>query len=113
MKRLALGLLVIAFTVIGTSQESEAGNWDVITRWFESPPSYGHHHHRGCQDCLTPWQPIQSKMHYNVLPPGMARPVALRRPTPSLAPRTPSFAGATSHHHHHHRGCVNGCDWTR
>ena len=111
MKRLAWMMLVLAFTVAGTAQESRASNWDVFTRWLEtSPPSYGHHKTRGCQDCLTSWQPIQSAMHYNVLPPGMYRPVPMRRPNPSLSPRTPSFQGADTQNW---RGCRNGCSTDR
>jgi hypothetical protein len=94
MRRSLLTLLVLALTVVGSAQTSHAANWDVLMRWFESPPTYGPHKHRGCQDCLMPWQPIQSTMHYTVLPPGMHRPMGMRRPMPSIAPRTPSFVGA-------------------
>lgn len=94
MRRSLWMALVVAITVLGSAQTSHAANWDVLMRWFESPPTYGPHKVRGCQDCLMPWQPIQSTMHMNVLPPGMYRPIGLRRPFPSAAPRTPSFQGA-------------------
>ncbi len=111
MKRYMWMLLVLALTVVGTSQESQATNWDVFTRWLQtSPPSYGYHKQRGCQDCMTSWQPIQSSMHYNVLPAGMYRPMALRRPNPSLAPRTPSFDGVQTQNE---KGCRYGCDRDR
>jgi hypothetical protein len=104
MRRIVCLLVVVATTVVATSQESKAGGWDYLTRWFE-----GGSYESKCDNCAMPWQPIQSTMHYNVLPPGMHRPIGLRRPLPSLSPRTPSFAGQPKDW----KGCANGCSTDR
>jgi len=84
---------IVVALVIGNCSWVIAGNPTVYTRYLQTGPTYGPHHHRGYQDCMMPWQPIRSVMHYNVLPPGMHRPPPLWRPNPWLSPRTPSFAG--------------------
>jgi hypothetical protein len=89
--RIGLWAVVVLLTGAATA---EAGNWSVLTRHFHEGPTYGCHPHLGWQSCMMPWQPIQSSMHYNVLPPGMHRPWPLIRPTPSLAPPTPDFSAA-------------------
>jgi len=91
MRAWNFALLVVALAI---PQSAWAGNWTVFTRWFYSSPTYGCNPHAGLQDCMMPWHPIQSSMHYNVLPPGMHRPWPLMRPTPSLAPHTPDFTAA-------------------
>jgi hypothetical protein len=88
-----IGAWAVTLVLMGTAG-AEAGNWSVLTRYFHEGPTYGCHPHLGAQDCMMPWQPIRSSMHYNVLPPGMLRPPPLYRPTPSLAPPTPDFTAA-------------------
>ena len=93
MQLAAIRITAVLVCVLGLTTLAQAGNPTIITRYLQTGPTYGPHHHRGYQDCLMPWQPIRSVMHYNVLPPGMLRPHPLWRPNPWAAPRTPSFAG--------------------
>jgi|GEM_PF-3524510 len=89
--RRRFAFLITGFLVASATVTAFAGNWSVITRHFEPPPTYGCHPRRPCPDCQMPWQPVRSVLHYNVLPPGMLRPWPLSIPAPSLAPRTPDF----------------------
>lgn len=75
--------------IFGIANTACAGNWSVLSRYWQPYHPYGATGEWGCNDCLQPWQPIRSVMHPNVLPEGMWRPLPLRRPTPTLAPPTP------------------------
>jgi hypothetical protein len=98
MKRRWLAALGGVLLLLCCMSPARAGNWSVITRYFQPGPTYGYNKHFGYQDCMMPWQPVRSVMHYNVLPPGMLRPPPLPIPSPWLAPRTPSFSSeAVSH----------------
>jgi len=76
--------LIVAFAA-----QSYAGGFEALSRYLRKG-SYELHRreHCGYTNCQMPWQPIKSRMHPNVLPPGMHN-VPLSRKWPGIAPQTP------------------------
>lgn len=86
--RMAASILLLQAALVSTAA---AGNWTVLTRYFQTPPSKTYHPQAYCPDCHMTWHPVRSVMHPNVLPPGMKRPEPLRIPRPGIMPPPPSF----------------------